>query len=143
VVLRKVLEQESEFPQVGHIHQVGVVKDSGEGLAGVVEAERLFDQPAFAFESVAFELDAERFAQDFDGIGIGVQGACDCGDEVLVVGQSLESLLDDGLAGAGHAKDETESSLLTMDCQCVVNLLLLGQQFEVAEVEGVMGQAIE
>jgi hypothetical protein len=52
---------------------VGVVEDDRQGLAGVVEAEGLFDEAAFAFEGGAFELDAAGVAEDFDGVGIGVQ----------------------------------------------------------------------
>ena len=58
-------------------------------------------------------------------------------------GRRCEGLLDDALAGAGDAEDEAESALLAMDLERVVNLLLLGQEFELAEVEGVLGQSVE
>jgi hypothetical protein len=51
----------------------------------------------------------------------------DRGDEVLLFRETLQRLLDNGFAGAGDAEHETESSLLTMDLERVVNLLLLGQ----------------
>jgi Flp pilus assembly protein TadD len=57
-----------------------------------------------------------------------VQGAADGGDQMLVVGQALQGLFDDGFAGAGNAEHQTESALLTMDLEGVVNLLLLGQK---------------
>ena len=112
-------------------------------LAGVVEAEGLLDEPAFALEGGAFELDAEGVAEDFDGVGVGVQGAADGGDQVLVFGEALQGLFDDALAGAGNAEHQAESALLAMDFEGVVNLLLLGQEFEFAEVEGVLGQSVE
>ena len=143
VVFGEVLEEQPQLAQVGQVHEVGVVEDGGQGLAGVVEAEGLLDEAAFALEGGAFELDAEGVAEDFDGVGVGVQGAGDGGDQVLVFGQALQGLLDDALAGAGHAEHQAQSALLTMDLERVVNLLLLGQEFEFAEVEGVLGQSVE
>ena len=86
---------------------------------------------------------AEGVAEDFDGIGVGMQGAGHRGDEVLVFGEALERLLDDALAGAGDAEHQAQSALLTMDFERVVNLLLLGQQLELTHVEGVLGQSVE
>ena len=143
VVFGEVLEEQPQLAQVGQVHEVGVVEDGGQALAGVVEAEGLLDEAAFALEGGAFELDAEGVAEDFDGVGVGVQGAGDGGDQVLVFGQALQGLLDDALAGAGDAEHQAQSALLAMDLEGVVNLLLLGQEFEVAEVEGVLGQSVE
>ena len=53
---------------------MGVVEDGGQGFAGMVEAESLFDEPAFTLERGAFELDAEGVAEDFDGVGVRVPG---------------------------------------------------------------------
>ena len=75
VVLGEVLEEQPQLAQVGQVHEVGVVEDGGQGLAGVVEAEGLLDEPAFALEGGALELDAEGVAEDFDGVGVGVQGS--------------------------------------------------------------------
>ena len=74
---------------------------------------------------------SEGVAEDLDGVGVGVQGARDGGDQVLVFGEALQGLLDDGLAGAGNAEHQAESALLAMDFEGVVNLLLLGQQIDV------------
>ena len=92
VVFGEVLEEQPQLAQVGQVHEVGVVEDGGQGLAGVVEAEGLLDEPAFAFEGGAFELDAEGVAEDFDGVGVGVQGAGDGGDQVLVFGEALQQV---------------------------------------------------
>ena len=62
---------------------------------------------------------------------------------MLIFGESLQGLLDDGLAGAGDAEHETESALLTMDLERVVNFLLLGQEHEFAEVEGIVCESVE
>src|SRR6202011_4749392 len=134
VVLGEVLEEQPQLAQVGQVHQVGVVENGGQGFAGVVEAEGLFDEAAFALEGITLELDAKGIAQDFDSIGISMQGAGDGGDQVLVFGEALERLLDDALAGAGDAEDEAESSLLAMDFQGVMNLALLGQQSQLTAV---------
>ena len=143
VVLGEVLEEQPQLAQVGQVHEVGVVEDGGQALAGVVEAEGLLDEPAFALEGGAFELDAEGVAEDLDGVGVGVQGAGDGGDQVLVFGEALQGLLDDALAGAGDAEHQAQSALLAMDFEGVVDLLLLGQEFEFAAVEGVLGQSVE
>ena len=143
VVFGEVLEEQPQLAEVGQVHEVGVVEDGGQRFAGVVEAEGLLDEPAFALEGGAFELDAEGIAEDFDGVGVSVQGASNGGDEVLVFGEALQGLFDDALAGAGDAEHQAESALLAMDLEGVVNLLLLGQEFEVAKVEGVLRQPIE
>jgi hypothetical protein len=143
VILGKILEEKPQLAEVGEVHEVGVVEDGGEALAGVIETEGLFDKLALALEGGAFEVDLEGLAEDFDGVGVGVQGAGDGGDKVLLFGEALQRLLDDGLAGAGDAEDEAQSSLLAMDLESVVNLLLKGQQFQGAEVEGVLGETVE
>src|SRR5262249_45285145 len=122
VILGEVLKEDPQLAQVGQVHQVGVVENGGQGFAGVVEAEGLFDEPAFALEGVALKLDPEGLTQDFYRVGIGMQSAGDGGDHVLVFGEALQGLLEDRLAGAGHAEDEAQSSLLTMDFEGVVNL---------------------
>ena len=133
VVFGEVLEEQPQLAQVGQVHEVGVVEDGGQAFAGVVEAEGLLDEAAFALEGGAFELDAEGVAEDFDGVGVGVQGACDGGDQVLFFGEALERLFDDRFAGAGDAEHQAQSALLAMDLERVVNLLLLGQQLEFAQ----------
>ena len=104
VIFGEVLEEQSELAQVGQVHEVGVVEDGGQRFAGVIQAEGLFDESAFAFEGGVVELDTKSFAQNFDRVGVGVQRARDGGDEVLIFGKSLQGLLDDGLAG--DAEDE-------------------------------------
>ena len=143
MVLGEVLEEQPELAQVGQVHEMGVVEDRGQALAGMVEAEGVFDESAFALEGGTFELDAEGVAQDFDGVGVGVQGACDGGDQVLFFGKTLQRLLDDGLARSGNAQHQAQSPLLAMHLERVVNLALLGQEFQVTEVEGVLRQTVE
>ena len=137
VILWEVFEEESQLAEVGQVHEMGVVEDGGQGLAGAVKTEGLFDELTLTGEGRAFELDAEGVAKDFDGVGISVQGARDGGDQVLVFGEALEGLFDDALASAGNAEHQTQSTLLAMDFEGVVNLLLMGQEFEFAEVKGV------
>ena len=88
VVFGEILEEEPQLAQVGQVHEVSVVEDGGQRLAGAIEAEGLLNEPAFAGKSRAFELDAESLAEDLDGVGVGVQGASDGGDQVLVYGVS-------------------------------------------------------
>ena len=91
VVFGEILEEQSQLAQVGQVHEVGVVEDGGQTLAGAVEAEGLLDETPFAFESGAFKLDAASLAEDLDGVGVGVQGSPDGGDQVLFFGQTLQA----------------------------------------------------
>ena len=143
VIFGEVFEEEPKLAEVAEVHEVGVVEDGGEAFAGVVEAEGLFDEFAFALKGGRFELDTESIAQNFYRIGVGVQSARDGGDEVLIVGEALQRLLEDRLAGARNAEDEAEPALLAMNFERVVDFLLVRQQHEFAEVEGVLGEAVE
>lgn len=60
-------------------HEVGVVDDGHEHLAGAVNAEGLLDEEALAVVVTAFELDLEGFAEDAQGVVVGVEGAVDGG----------------------------------------------------------------
>ena len=70
----------------------GQPEDGGQAFAGVVEAEGLLDEAALALESVALELDAEGIAEDFHRVGVGVQSACDRGDQVLTFGEAAATV---------------------------------------------------
>ena len=50
VILGEVLEEQPKLAEIAEVHEVGVVEDGGERLAGVIEAEGLLDEPAFALE---------------------------------------------------------------------------------------------
>ncbi len=58
---------------------MSIVDDGDQHLAAAIEAEGLLDQLAFALERRAFKLDAERFAENLDRVGISVQRSCDSG----------------------------------------------------------------
>jgi hypothetical protein len=103
VGMGEVLEEEAEFAEAVGLHEVGVVDDGDEHFAAAVEAEGFLDQKAFAVVVAAFELDLEGFAEDAQGVVIGVEGAIDDrSDEALwvVVDQGL---FEDAFAGAGLA----------------------------------------
>jgi hypothetical protein len=141
VVLGEVFQQQPQPAKVFHVHQVGVVDDRHQHSAGVIETECLLDQSPFALEGRAFERDSKRFAEDFDRVGVGVQGSRDGGHQMLFFREPFERFLDHRLAGAGPADDQAETSLLAVDSQRVVNFLLSGQQLDVAQRERVFGQA--
>jgi hypothetical protein len=134
VVLGEVLEEQTQLAEVVEVHEVGVVEDGGDRLAGVVEAEGLFDEPAFALEGGSFEFDAEGVAEDFDGIGVRVQRSGNGGDEMLVFGQPLEGLFDNAFAGPGQPEDEAEASLLAMDLERMSAAFLKGTTFALGPV---------
>ena len=68
VVVGEVLEEQSQFAQAIALHEVGVVDDGHEHLAGAVEAEGLLDEQAFAVMNATFELDLEGLAEDAHGV---------------------------------------------------------------------------
>jgi len=124
VVFGEVFEQQPQPAEIGQIHEMGIVEDGGQRLAGMVEGEGLFDEPAFTSEGGTFELDTEGVAEDFDRVRVGVQCPRDGGDEVLVFRELLHGLLDHAFARAGNAEHEAEPSLLAVDLECVDDLLL-------------------
>ena len=109
--LRKILEQQPQFTQVGHIHQVSVVNDSDDHLACMIETESMFDEPSLTFECGAVKLDTESLTENLDGVGVSVQRPSDGGDQVLLLRKLLERFLNDRFAGAGTANHETQARL--------------------------------
>jgi hypothetical protein len=129
------------FEQAVGGHEVGVVNDGDEHLAGAVDAEGVLDQEAFAVMVAPGELDLEGFAEDAERVVVGVEGAVDHrGDHAFgVVGK--QGLFQDALAGARFAQDEAEAALLGVDVEDVEDLLLMGQQGERFGVEGMALEA--
>ena len=75
----KVLAEQAQFAQAVRRHEVGVVNDGHEHFAGAMDAEGLLHQQAFAVMVAALELDLEGFAEDAQGVVVGVQRAVDDG----------------------------------------------------------------
>ena len=128
MVLGEVLKKQPQLTEGVHLHQMGVVDDGDQGYAVAVVAEGLGDEPLLEGESVALEFGIEGFAQDLDGIGVGMEGAADRGDELTLVLPLLEGFLDDGFASSRIADDQAQSALLAMDAQGIVDFLLPRQQ---------------
>jgi hypothetical protein len=90
---------------------MSVVDDGHEEFGGAVETEGLVDQKPLAVVVVAAELDLKGLAEDAQGVVIGVKGAVDDGgDDALGVVLS-ERFLEDGLATARFAQNQTETAL--------------------------------
>jgi hypothetical protein len=70
VTAREVLEEEAQLPQAVGLHEVGVVDDGHEHLAGAMQAERLLHEQSFALAVAAVELDLEGFAEDAQGFAL-------------------------------------------------------------------------
>ncbi len=68
-------------PQVFHVHQMSVIDHGDQNLTRTAQGEGLLDQPAFALEGRAFELDFEGFAEDLAPVGVSVLRAGDRGDQ--------------------------------------------------------------
>ena len=126
----KVLAEQAQFAQAVGGHEVGVVNDGDEHFAGAVDAEGFLDQQAFAVMVAALELDLEGFAEDAQGVVVGVQGAVDDrGDHAFGVVVE-EGLFEDAFAGAGFAQDQAQAALLGVDAEDVEDFLLVRQQRE-------------
>lgn len=76
------------------------------------------------------ELDLEGFAQDAQGVVIGVEGAVDDGRDQAFGVMGEQGLLEDAFAGAGFAEHQTQATLLGVDAEDVEDFLLVGQQGE-------------
>jgi hypothetical protein len=116
---------------------VGVINDGHEHFAGTMNAESLLDQEPFAAVVAALELDLEGFAEDAQGVVVGVKSAVDHrGDQAFgVVGE--QGLFEDAFAGAGFAQHQAEAALLGMDAQDVEDFLLVRQEGDGFGVEGI------
>ena len=77
VVLGEILEEQADSAQRRDVHQVRVVDDGREHLAGGVEAPRLLDEALLAAEVGAVGLDLKGLAQDAQGAVVGVQRPVD------------------------------------------------------------------
>jgi hypothetical protein len=89
----------------------------------------------------AFKFDLEGFAEDAQGVVVGVERAVDdrCDQPFGIVIQ--QGLFQDAFAGAGFAEHQTEAALLGVDAEDVEDFLLVGQQREGFRVEGVALEA--
>src|SRR5271170_6969551 len=122
---------------------MGVVEDGRQRFPRAIEAERLLDESAFTLEGAMVEVDTKGITEDLDRVGVGVQSPGHAGDEVLVFGESQQRLLDHRFSGAGNAEHQAQAALLTMHFQRVMNLLLLGQQLAITQIEGIARQSVE
>ena len=141
VGVREILAEQAQLAQALGRHEVGVVDDGHQHLAGAMDAESLLDQEPLAVVVAPLKLDLKRFAEDAQRVVIGVQGAVDHGrDHALgIVGD--ERRLEHALARAGLAKHEAEAALLGVDAEDFKDLALMGQEREGVRVEGIARDA--
>ena len=125
---REVLAEQAQFAQAIGRHKVGIVNNRDEHFAGAVNAEGLLDQEAFAMVVVALELDLEGFAEDAQGVVIGVESAVDDRRDQAFGIVRQERLFEDAFARAGLAEDHAEAALLGVDSEDVKDFLLVGQK---------------
>jgi hypothetical protein len=73
----------------------------------------------------ALELDLEGFAEDAQGIVIGMEGAVDDRRDQALGIMVQERLLQDAFAGAGFAQHQAKAALLGVDSEDVEDFLLV------------------
>jgi len=141
VILREVFEQQTQFTQAVHFHEMGVVDNGSNHHTEMVEAERFLDETFFTGEVTAIDFQTKGVAKDAQGVAVRVEGAGDSGGDEAFLVMILERLLDDRFAGAGLAQEQAQPALLTMDPKGVENVLLMRQQRNGVGVEGTGAQA--
>ncbi len=137
----KVFAQEPEFAEAVRRHEMGVINDGNQHLAGAVDAEGLLHEQAFAVMVAALKLDLKGFAEDAERVVIGVQRAVDDGRDHAFGVVRQERLFQNTFAGARFAEHQTEAALLGVNPENVKDFLLVGQQCDGFRVEGIALQA--
>jgi len=115
---------------------MGVVNDGHEHFAGAMHAEGVLDQEPFAVMIAALELDLEGFAEDAQGVVIGMERTVDHRRDHPFWVVSQERLFQNAFAGAGFAEHQAEAALLGVDAQDVEDFLLVRQECDGFSVEG-------
>jgi hypothetical protein len=132
----KVLTEQAQLAQAIGRHEVGVVNDGHEHFTGAINAEGFLDQKPFAVVVAALELDLKSFAEDAQGVVVGVEGTVDDrGDHAFGV-VIQEGLLQNALTRSGFAQDQAKPALLRVDPEDIENVLLVSQQGKRFGVEG-------
>ncbi len=125
MVLGEIFEEQADTAEGWHIHQVRIVDDGREHLAGAVEAPGFFDEALFAAEVGTVGFDVKGLAQDAEGRVVGVQRPVDDGSDDALGVVLAECVFDDALAGAGLADDDAEPALLAVDAQDIEDFPLV------------------
>jgi hypothetical protein len=75
----KVLAEQAQFAQAIGGHEVRIVNDGHQQLAGAMDAKGFLNQKPFATVVATLELDLESLAEDAQGVVIGVESPVDDG----------------------------------------------------------------
>ena len=137
VAAGEVFAEEAEFAEAFAGHEMGVVDDGHEHLAGALDLVGFLNEHALAAVILAGELDVECFAEDAEDVVVGVECPVDDGGDDAFGIVFDEGVFEDAFAGAGFSQDEAESALLGVDLQDVEDFLLVGQQGDGVAVEGI------
>ena len=122
--------------------EVGVVNDGDDEFALGVEVASFGDEASLAFVIVAGGFELHGVAEQAQEVVPGVQRAVDDRGDPLFGIVAGDGVFEDGLAGAGFAKDEAEAALAVVDLEDVeVALLVLHEGGVLIKGEGVAGEA--
>ena len=122
--------------------EVGVVNDGDDEFALGVEVASFGDEASLAFVVVAGGFELHGVAEQAQEVVPGVQRAVDDRGDPLFGIVAGDGVFEDGLAGAGFAKDEAEAALAVVDLEDVeVALLVLHEGGVLIKGEGVAGEA--
>jgi len=138
VVFRKVLEEEPEFAQAFHIHEMGIVDDRDEHFAFMVDFPPGLDEEFFALGIPSVGFDLECRAEDVEGVGVGVQCAGDSRSDHAFWVMIYDCVFDDAFACAGFPHNDAKSALLGMNLDGFEDFLLMWQQRRFLLIEGVL-----
>lgn len=107
---------------------MGVVDDGYEHLAFVVDFPSGFNQQFFPACVPSFDFDAEGFAEDVQGVRVGMQCPGDGRSDHLFGVVIDDGLFDDAFARAGFTHDQAKPALLSMNFDGFKYLLLMRNQ---------------
>jgi len=119
----EVLTKQAQFAQAVAGHEVGVVDDGHEHLAGAVDLVGLLDEEFLSAVVRAGELDLKGRAEDAQGVMVGVKGAVDDGGDEAFGVVFEQGVFEDALARAGLAADEAQAALQGVDLEYVEDFL--------------------
>ena len=75
VIFGEILEQEPEFAESFHFHEVSIINDCDNEFSLTVERERFLDEPFFAGETDTAEIYVESVAYKSHSVCVSVHGS--------------------------------------------------------------------
>jgi hypothetical protein len=138
VIFREVLEEEPEFSQAFHIHEMGIVDDRDEHFTFMVDLPCGLNEEFFALGVTSIGFYFKCGAEDVESVGICVKCAGDGRSDHVFRVMIYDCVFDDAFACAWFAHNDAKSALLGMDLDSFEDFPLMRQQRRFLLVEGIL-----